>query len=240
MGFSGGGSNILKPHTHNGLTVQDGGALDFDNITQSQSSAGQVFYSDGTHLQQLAYPGVPAGETLTAVAASSAPSWAAAASASTWTVIQEQTVATTVIDTTSLSACDNYTQLAFNCFFTDNDNNEIEIRWYDTNDNLMSTAFYQVCGDYNNSTFQQIDTDSALLTNNIAIAQEAVNIQIRLFNKKGEGSCGGSYSIATYGDGGTGSIYNRAMPAGTGAAIRGFKIVNPATMSNAFWTLMGA
>ena len=75
MGFSGGGSNILKAHTHNGLTVQDGGALDFDNITQSQSTAGMVFYSDGTHLQQLAYPGSPAGETLTAVAASSSPSW---------------------------------------------------------------------------------------------------------------------------------------------------------------------
>ena len=79
MGFSGGGSNILKAHTHNGLTVQDGGALDFDNITQSQSLAGQIFYSDGVHLQQLAYPGVPAGETLTAAAASTEPSWAAAA-----------------------------------------------------------------------------------------------------------------------------------------------------------------
>jgi hypothetical protein len=77
MGFSGGGSNILKSHTHNGLTVQDGGSLNFNDITQSQSSAGMVFFSDGTHLQQLAYPGVPAGETLTAAAASTAPSWAA-------------------------------------------------------------------------------------------------------------------------------------------------------------------
>jgi len=85
MGFSGGGSNILKAHTHNGLTVQDGGALDFDNITQSQSSAGMVFYSDGTHLQQLAYPGVPAGETLTAAALSTAPTWASAGGASGWT-----------------------------------------------------------------------------------------------------------------------------------------------------------
>ena len=79
MGFSGGGSNILKAHTHNGLTVQDGGALDFDNITQSQSLAGMVFFSDGTHLQQLAYPGVPAGQTLTAAALSTSPSWVAAA-----------------------------------------------------------------------------------------------------------------------------------------------------------------
>ena len=85
MGFSGGGSNILKAHTHNGLTVQDGGALDFDDITQSQSSAGMVFYSDGTHLQQLSYPGSPAGETLTAVPASTAPTWAAAAGGA-WTL----------------------------------------------------------------------------------------------------------------------------------------------------------
>ena len=43
MGFSGGGSNILKSHTHDGTVAQDGGALDFNNITQSQSSAGDVF-----------------------------------------------------------------------------------------------------------------------------------------------------------------------------------------------------
>ena len=81
MGFSGGGSNVLLPHTHDGTVSQDGGPLDFNNVTQSQSSAGQVFYSDGAHLQQLAYPGVPAGETLTAVAASTAPAWVAGAAA---------------------------------------------------------------------------------------------------------------------------------------------------------------
>jgi len=77
MGFSGGGSGVLKPHTHDGTVVQDGGSLNFNNITQSSSLAGEVFYSDGTHLQQLAYPGVPAGEVLTSVAASTEPSWTA-------------------------------------------------------------------------------------------------------------------------------------------------------------------
>ena len=80
MGFSGGGSNVLLPHSHDGRVSQDGGPLNFNSITQSQSLAGEVFYSDGTALQQLAYPAVPAGESLTAVAASTAPSWAAAAS----------------------------------------------------------------------------------------------------------------------------------------------------------------
>lgn len=88
MGFSGGGSNVLLPHTHDGTVSQDGGSLDFNNITQSNSSAGQVFYSDGVHLQQLSYPGVPAGETLTAAALSTAPSWVAATPAATaWEIV---------------------------------------------------------------------------------------------------------------------------------------------------------
>ena len=47
MGFSGGGSNVLKPHTHNGLVSQDGGALDLDNVTQTQLTSGDIVYSDG-------------------------------------------------------------------------------------------------------------------------------------------------------------------------------------------------
>jgi len=92
MGFSGGGSNVLLPHTHDGRVSQDGGPLNFNNITQSSSAAGEVFYSDGTALQQLAYPGVPAGEILTAPALSTAPSWVSAAPASTvWTEIADVT-----------------------------------------------------------------------------------------------------------------------------------------------------
>jgi hypothetical protein len=95
MGFSGGGSNVLLPHQHDGTVSQDGGPLNFNNITQSQSAAGEVFYSDGVHLQQLAYPGVPAGEQLTAVAASTAPSWVSGAAppGSTWKLVAENTLA---------------------------------------------------------------------------------------------------------------------------------------------------
>lgn len=77
MGFSGGGSNVLKPHTHDGTIAQDGGSLNMDNVTQAALQAGDVVYSDGVHLQRLAYPAVPANESLTATAASTAPSWAA-------------------------------------------------------------------------------------------------------------------------------------------------------------------
>jgi hypothetical protein len=79
MGFSGGGGGQTLPHTHDNNIINDGGSLNFDNVTQGGMAAGDITYSDGNHLQILTYPAVPAGETLTAVAASTAPSWAAAA-----------------------------------------------------------------------------------------------------------------------------------------------------------------
>ena len=113
MGFSGGGSNVLLPHTHDGRVSQDGGPLNFSNITQSQSAAGEVFYSDGTALQQLAYPAVPAGETLTAAALSTAPSWVAAAAAAGWTQLADEvlTIAGT-LETPTFAAMDSlYVQI---------------------------------------------------------------------------------------------------------------------------------
>ena len=54
MGFSGGGSNILKPHTHSAAILQDGGNLDFDNVTQGDLAAGDIVYSNGVAMQKLA------------------------------------------------------------------------------------------------------------------------------------------------------------------------------------------
>ena len=54
MGFSGGGSNVLKPHTHDGTISQDGGALDMDGVTQGSLTAGDLVFSDGSNLQRLA------------------------------------------------------------------------------------------------------------------------------------------------------------------------------------------
>ena len=77
MGFSGGGSNVLKSHTHDGTIVQDGGALNMDNVTQASLTAGDIVYSDGVHLQRLAIGG--AGLALTS--SGSAPQWSAGAGA---------------------------------------------------------------------------------------------------------------------------------------------------------------
>ena len=101
MGFSGGGSNILKPHTHDGTVAQDGGALNMDNVTQASLTAGDIVYSDGVHLQRLAYPGTPAGEALTAAAASTAPSWVAAGGGAIIELIDSTVLSSSAADITT-------------------------------------------------------------------------------------------------------------------------------------------
>jgi len=78
MGFGAGGSGALPNHEHT-LIPLDGGPLDLAGVTVGSMNAGDITFSDGAALQQLAYPAVPANETLTAVALSSSPSWTAAA-----------------------------------------------------------------------------------------------------------------------------------------------------------------
>ena len=72
MGFSGGGSNTLKPHKHSSA-VQDGSPLDMNNVTEATLTAGDIVYSDGAALQRL-----PIGANNTILIASgSSPSWSA-------------------------------------------------------------------------------------------------------------------------------------------------------------------
>ena len=84
MGFSGGGSNVLLPHTHDGTVAQDGGPLDFDNVTQADLTAGDVVYSDGTHLQRLAI-GTPAQQLKVNAGATAPEYFTPAAASATWT-----------------------------------------------------------------------------------------------------------------------------------------------------------
>ena len=86
MGFSGGGSNVLKPHTHDSNIVQDGGSLNMQNVTQGNLSAGSVTYSDGAHLQELAI-GV-AGQQLIVNAGATAPEWSTEHAQGTWQLIE--------------------------------------------------------------------------------------------------------------------------------------------------------
>ena len=75
MGFSGGGSNILKNHTHSAAVLQDGGNLQFDGVTEGNLSVGSITYSDGSNMQELVKPVVPGGQLLEFATAATAPSW---------------------------------------------------------------------------------------------------------------------------------------------------------------------
>jgi hypothetical protein len=77
MGFSGGGSNVTKPHTHDGAVVQDGGSL-AANATQFGLTNGSLLYSDGTNIQEL---GVGASGYVLGTAAGTIPTWEANAAA---------------------------------------------------------------------------------------------------------------------------------------------------------------
>jgi hypothetical protein len=83
MGFSGGGSNVLKSHTHDGTIVQDGGSLNMDNVTQGGLTAGDLIFSDGVHLQRLALGG---SGTVLGTASGTAPTWEPSGAAPVLTV----------------------------------------------------------------------------------------------------------------------------------------------------------
>jgi len=75
MGFSGGGSNVLKPHKHSSA-VQDGSPLNMNNVTEATLTAGDIVYSDGAALQRL-----PIGSSADSLVVSGgAPTWGAATS----------------------------------------------------------------------------------------------------------------------------------------------------------------
>jgi len=94
MGFSGGGSNILKPHKHSSA-VQDGSPLNMVNVTEASLNAGDVVYSDGNALQRLAI-GL-AGEVIKTNGAANAPEWGSAGA----TVLEASAALTGDFTTTS-------------------------------------------------------------------------------------------------------------------------------------------
>ena len=96
MGFSGGGSNILKNHTHDSGILQDGGNLNMQGVTEGNLSSGSVTYSDGNNLQELTVG--TTGNQLT-VSAGNIPEWS-----STMTQLStQQSIQSGIFSTTSTS-----------------------------------------------------------------------------------------------------------------------------------------
>ncbi len=136
MGFSGGGSNVTKAHTHSSSIVQDGGSLAFNNITQAGMSAGDLCYSNGTALQVLGIGS--ATDTLTVNGAATAPEWVAAAGGSAaWAPKESFTAAgvgsSEVFTFTSAFDFASYAALRVDLFVnaTAGGNWDLDFRWND-------------------------------------------------------------------------------------------------------------
>jgi len=114
LGFSGGGSNVLLPHTHDGTVAQDGGPLDFDNVTQADLTAGDVVYSDGTHLQRLAI-GTPAQQIKVNAGATAPEYFTPAGASATWDVLYDSGVlgGSGPITTGTFSAPERFIKILF-------------------------------------------------------------------------------------------------------------------------------
>jgi len=106
MGFSGGGSNILKNHKHDATVVQDGGSLDADNVTSADLTAGDVIYSDGVHLQRLAI-GTPAQQIQVNAGATAPEYFTPAAGGSNYEFLGSATAVSTSPITVSFTAVTN-------------------------------------------------------------------------------------------------------------------------------------
>jgi len=102
MGFSGGGTNVLKPHKHSSA-VQDGSPLNMNNVTEATLSAGDVIFSDGSALQRLAI-GTPA-QQIKVNAGATAPEYFTPAGGGA-TLTRSTAVSTTAQTTSSLTAVD--------------------------------------------------------------------------------------------------------------------------------------
>jgi hypothetical protein len=238
MGFSGGGSNITKPHTHDSSIVQDGGSL-AANVTQFGLTNGSLLYSDGTNIQEL---GVGASGYVLGTAGSTVPTWEAGSAGGAWTLIASQTVAGTTIDTTSLSACDSYSILDFWACCDVDTGAAAEMQTYNSATDTLNTGAY-----YNNSgyAFGAFGSDQLVtsyhMTLGSATSTESIFIHATIYNPPntiGDNGFGYiTFNDRNNGGAGVGVAYKGA---GAGDTIRGFKLINPTNFDNAYWMLMGA
>ena len=143
MGFSGGGSNVLKPHKHSNA-VQDGSPLNMNNVTEASLSAGDIVYSDGNALQRLAI-GSPAQQIKVNAGATAPEYFTAAVAASNYEFLgaSSVTAGTSVNVTFTEVQPPDYVIGVWTGDVTAGQGNDIEISG-DTNSNYDQIGFYQL------------------------------------------------------------------------------------------------
>jgi len=240
MGFSGGGTNVLKPHKHSSA-VQDGSPLNMNNVTEATLSAGDVIYSDGAALQRLAI-GTPAQQIKVNAGATAPEYFTPAAAASDFALIASQTVPGTSIDTTALGDCDNYSRLLFQFAFDCDSTAPLEFQWYDNTGSIL-TPYYQLSGFTNGALFNLSPTVASLqLSNSVNIGTEGCGGFIEVVNRRLIGGLGGFGRASWYSDlnGGMCCFDNKGYDSLNGVAVQGFRMINPVTFDQAVWSLYGS
>ena len=112
MGFSGGGTNVLKPHKHSSA-VQDGSPLNMVNVTEGSLNAGDIVYSDGNALQRLAI-GSPAQQIKVNAGATAPEYFTPAAASSTWEILADVTLGVAgPLNTGTISAQDKFIKILY-------------------------------------------------------------------------------------------------------------------------------
>jgi len=112
MGFSGGGTNVLKPHKHSSA-VQDGSPLNMVNVTEGSLNAGDIVYSDGNALQRLAI-GSPAQQIKVNAGATAPEYFTPAAASSTWEILADVTLGVAgPLNTGTFSAQDKFIKILY-------------------------------------------------------------------------------------------------------------------------------
>ena len=143
MGFSGGGSNVLKPHKHSNA-VQDGSPLNMNNVTEASLTAGDIVYSDGNALQRLAI-GSPAQQIKVNAGATAPEYFTAAVAASNYEFLgaSSVTAGTSVNVTFAEVQPPDYCLGIFEGTVTAGQGNDVDISG-DTSSNYSQLGSYQI------------------------------------------------------------------------------------------------
>jgi hypothetical protein len=222
MGFSGGGSSILKSHTHDGTIVQDGGSLNMNNVTQGSLTAGDIVFSDGVHLQRLAI-GTPAQQLQVNAGATAPEYFTPAAAASTWTeVINERdTVEANSLDTGFVDLSHYRVIDLFWTAYLKTGSSAMDVRFYDPDGNVASGAVQGTAG-FHNGTFYSNGNQTSL---QLSFGQNLINDRCIQFGMRvicspvdtpSGGQTGFSYWLTQRGS------YDASYIMGNGCLVDGF------------------
>ena len=176
------------------------------------------------------------------------PAWVSASGA-VFDKIAEQTTAGTSIDTTALSDCATYERLLFQFAFECDADEPLDFQFYDGDGtgefslNELMTNYYQLSGFTNGALFNLSPTSASLrLSNGVNIGNEACGGYIELVNKSLVGGMGAFGRASWYSDlnGGMCAFDNKGYGALNSRAVRGFKLISPTSIDNAFFSLWGS